>query len=244
VPFIGLQLLKNENLPYTLKPTYMKSRRIIVPIILLVGIMNMKVQCNRSYAQPPTYKYTFKQIATITPYQLNYQVGDTIWLQFVAQGKKLFDEKTNTLVFYDSAMFVVNAQVDLLYNNPFISDGPFASFIIPQNVSAYTQNYPNTGATYAMITTGCGPSSEYNLLTGVVLLKKGVFGISLVSNGVQRCSLPQGYSSDATLSFVFDVPDAHKDYYLQLPLVDVGKSQQSYLLQNLDKKSTVVINVQ
>ena len=219
----------------------MKKKNVVIVTVLLFGILNIKFQCDKDYEGiAPETKYEFKESVTITPYKLVYKVGDTIWLVVNIPDKKLFDEKTNTRIFFDSASFTTIAQIDLLYNNPFIGTGPFASFVFPAGISAY--NNSGIAQTYANINYGCSPSTAYNLLIGIVLIQKGVFGISIFNTAIQKCFI--GNFQNSKLIYVFDVNDTHKEFYKQLPFSAIGKKQDDFVLERLDKKTMVVVNVQ
>lgn len=219
----------------------MHPKKIVLPILLLFGVLSFQFQCGKDYpgADIPL-KYAFKEQVSITPYKLNYAVGDTIWLSMHVQYKKLFDEKTNTRVYFDSANFNMIAQIDLLFNNPFIGTGPFGSYVFQPGIQANTGN--GGAQTYAHISAGCSPSLHYDVNVGIVLLHKGVFGISLFSSAIRKCFV-DGYQN-ASLTLSFDVADTHKQFYQQLRLIDIGKKLDEYILSRLDKKSMVVINVQ
>jgi hypothetical protein len=222
-----------------MKYLQIKSPEKLLFVILIFGLINIQTQCNKDRLGPVPNKYQFEENASITPYKLNYIVGDTIWLKINVPNKKLFDVKSNARVLYDSINFTTTAQIDLVYNNPFVGTGPFAFFIFPLGVSAYTSN-GNT-QTFASISWGCSPSKDYDLTVGMVLLQKGDFAISLYNNTITKCS--NGFYDNTTISFVFDVTDTHKLYYQQLPFSDLGKKPDPNLLTLLDKKVMVVINV-
>lgn len=218
----------------------MNSKNLIISLITLFAILNIKFQCGKEYdGTIPENKYEFREKVTISPYQLDYNVGDTIWLEVKVPGKKLFDEKTNTRIFFDSASFNTLAQIELLYNNPFVGNGPFASFIFPAGVSAFSNN--GGAQTLASITYGCSPSSDYQLRLGIVMIHKGVIGISLFNSSIQKCFTDNYQNSK--LTYAFDVNDTHKSFYQQLPFSDIGKKPADYVLENLDKKIMVVVNV-
>jgi hypothetical protein len=218
----------------------MRSNTLIIGIIFLFGILNVNFQCGKEFdGVIPENEFEFKETVSISPYRLDYNVGDTIWLTVNIPDKKLFDEKTNTRVFFDSASFTSVAQVDLLYNNPFLTNGPFASFIFPTGVSA---NFINGGAqTSTYISYGCAPSSDYHLRLGIVMVKKGVFGLSFYNPSIQKC-LTDHYRN-STLNFTFDVNDTHRQFYQQLDFLAIGKKQDDFALERLAKKMMVVVNV-
>jgi hypothetical protein len=218
----------------------MKRNRIIVILCILFGLINLKTQCNKDYPAPPGYKYSFQEKVSVTPYQLNYHVGDTVTLQLTIPGKKLFDSKTNTRVLFDSASFNIGVVVNLIFNDPYIGDGPFASFIFRPGVSAYTQTYP--GTTQSFITTGCSLSADYVLAVGVVLLQKGVFSLGIYNNDLKNCFT--GSATSAQLSLSLDVDDTHKSFYHQLPFSSIGKIEDDNVLRSLDVKGLAIINVQ
>lgn len=218
----------------------MSNRNLTIAIILLFAILNVKTQCNKAdMGLQPEIKYEFRQNVSVTPYHLDYKQGDTVWLEVSAPGKKLFDEKSNTQIVYDSVGFSSIAQVDLLYNNPFVGNGPFVSFIYPTSISAYPGN--SGPQTYTNISWGCAHSTDYHLLLGMVLLQKGVFGISMFNSAIQKCS--NSYYQGARLTYYFDVSDTHVQYYQQLPFSAIGKQVDTNVIDRLNKKTMVVINV-
>lgn len=218
----------------------MKRNKITFIFIILFSLINIKTQCNKDRVTPPDYKYQFEEKISVTPYQLNYNVGDTIFFQLYVPGKKIYDSKTNSTVFFDSASFNMGVYVNLLFNNPYIGDGPFASFIYPRDVSAYTTNY--TGTTQAFLTTGCSQSKDYLVKVGAVLTQKGVFVIGAFCNSLQNCF--NGYATNAQLRFSLDVDDTHESFYQQLPFSDIGKTEDQNILSELDSKVAAVINVE
>lgn len=207
--------------------------------VLLFGILNVKTQCNKNDVGLPETKYEFRQNVSITPYHLDYNVGDTVWLELSAPGKKLFDEKSNTQIVYDSVGFTSFAQIELLYNNPFVANGPFVSFIFPMGVSAYSGS--GGPQTYATINYGCAPSTDYHLLLGMVLLQKGVFGVSMFNSAIQKCQ--NSYYQPAKLTYYLDVNDTHAQFYQQLPFSAIGKQLDTTVVERLNKKLMAVINV-
>ncbi len=116
-------------------------KKNLILFISLFALIGLKFQCDKGgIGTDIVEKYSFNEKVTVSPYSLNYKIGDTLWLKLNIPEKKLFDEKTNTLVFFDSANFTAYAQLDLLYNNPFIGNGPFASFVFPSGISGYVLN--------------------------------------------------------------------------------------------------------
>lgn len=218
----------------------MKRNKITFIFIILFSLINIKTQCNKDRVTPPDYKYQFEEKISVAPYKLNYNVGDTIFFQLYVPGKKFYDSKTNSTVFFDSASFNMGVYVNLVFNNPYIGDGPFASFIYPPDVSAYTTNY--TGTTQAFLTTGCSQSADYLVKVGAVLTQKGVFIIGAFCNSLQNCF--NGYATNAQLGFSLDVDDTHESFYQQLPFSDIGKTEDQNVLSELDSKVAAVINVE
>ena len=217
----------------------LKNRIITIFILLAIASSTMFTQCPKDYPYVP-YEHWFKATASFTPYQLTYKVGDTIWINVNLPGKQLYDTITKKTIFYDSATFNSFASVQLLYNNPFITDGPFASFVFPENVVASTSNY--NGYTAANVSFGCSPSPDYSLKLGIVLIKKGAFNIVFANSSMNNCFT--GYAGHANATFVFDVPDTHLSFYQQLPLDSVGLTQNNDVISNLQKKSGIAINVE
>lgn len=218
----------------------MKQKNTYLILLLLSLPFLQGVDCGRYEGMPDIpYKHYFKEPVSLTPYQLEYTVGDTLWLRVNIPDKKLLDTLTGTRVFFDSALFKSLAQVQLLYSNPFLGDGPFAQFIFPTGVSASTNNY--SYQTQALIDFGCAPAAGYNLSLGVVLLKKGVFGLSFGANSIVQCGT-EDYKS-ARINFSFDVTDTHNIFYQALPFDSIGKKPDAYVLDALARRTMVVIHV-
>jgi hypothetical protein len=219
---------------------FRSNKTIIIALILLFGILNVKTSCYRErldeIAQP---RYEFRQDLSLTPYNLDYKVGDTIWFELNTPGKRLLDEKTNSLVLYDSAGFASMVVVDLLYNNPYVANGPFVSFIFPAGISARSST--SGPQTFGDVQYGCAPSPDYHLLLGMVLLQKGAFGISMINYAVKKCI--NNSNPPARLTYYFNVNDAHEQFYQQLPFSAIGKQADTNVISRLNKKLTVVINV-
>ena len=218
----------------------MKRSTLYLGLMLLAIPFLQGLQCDKyeGYADIEP-EHRFKEKVSVLPYKLTYAVGDTVWLRVNIEGKRLFDEKTGTRVLFESALFNSMAQVQLLYDDPYIGDGPFARFIYPQGITAATNNFSYTSQ--AVIGFGCAPSSNYDLTLGVVLLKKGVFGIWFNTMSVQECGT-NNYKN-ASLRFSFDVEDAHKQFYQNQPFKSIGKKADENVLTALDKKEMVVIQV-
>ena len=220
----------------------MKRNQVIIISIIFAGLINIKMECNKARVQNPDfiYKYQFQQKISIEPYQANYHVGDTIFFQMYVPGKKFYDSRSDSKVFFDSASFNMGVFVNLEFNNPYVGDGPFASFIFPPGVSAYTSNY--SGTTQAYVTTGCSQSQDYLVTIGAVLIQKGVFSVGAFCNSVQYCN--NGYATKVQLRLSLDVDDTHKTYYEGLPFSDIGKQVNKDVLSELDTKYAAVIVVQ
>jgi hypothetical protein len=212
-----------------------------------VFIIFTSTDCHRDVAFPKG-QYAFKEQMSITPYRLNYSIGDTIWIDYAVPDKKLFDTITQSRILYDSAAFNVNITAQLLYNNPFITTGPFATFVYPLGISASDVN--GGGRTVSYVQFGCANlQNGYQLKIGVVLTHKGLVGISVgpyssYSGGYYLSKCFTNISDYSLLRFVFNVADAHKDVYLQQMFGAIGKTPDAQILAQLDRKEMVVINVQ
>ena len=212
-------------------------------VLLLISIPLLQgLQCDKDVAgnHDDRPQYLFKEKVAVQPYRLNYTIGDTIWLQVQIDGKRLFDENTFSRIKYDSVAFTSIAQVDLLYNDPFIGDGPFAQFAFPTGIAAHTNN--SLYQTSAFVTFGCSNENDYRLRLGIILLKQGVFGISFFNSSVTDCLT--GHFRSAQLAYELDVADTHKQFYLQQPLSNIGKRPDAVFLNMLDRKAMTVIQVQ
>lgn len=224
----------------TTEPLHMKRQKLPLLILLFSLPFLQGVDCKRYEGMPDIpYQHYFKETVALLPYQTDYRVGDTIYLQVHIPGKKLLDTLTGTRVFFDSALFKSFAQAQLVYNNPFLGDGPFVQFLFPTGVSGSTNNYSYN--TQALVDFGCAPGPDYSLSLGMVLLKRGVFGISFSTSSLAQCGT-ETYRN-ARITFLFDVADTHKSFYQTLPFDSIGKQPDAYVLDALDRKNMVVIRV-
>ncbi|HVZ95628.1 MAG TPA: hypothetical protein VG847_02055, partial [Chitinophagaceae bacterium] len=148
----------------------------LLTTLSLIAVTTVFLQCPRKDYYQPSPQYSFKEPAAITPYHLNYNTGDTVWVHIHIPGKMLTDTISRQSIFYDSASFSAGITVQLLYNNPFVADGAkLADFVYTPYVSAYesvNQNYTGTSITF-----GCNQSTDYDLLVGIIFIQKGVFGL-------------------------------------------------------------------
>jgi hypothetical protein len=224
----------------SLNPVRMKLKNRSVFFLLLSLPFLQGTQCEKDVADlNEEAEHEFREAVSIFPYRLEYNVGDTIWLEVNIPNKKLFDERTGTRVRFDSALFKSYAQAQMLYSNPFLGDGPFVQYIFPSGVSGFTNNY--TYQTQAFVDFGCAPSPDYTLLLGMVLLKKGVLGINFNNMSIAQCRTK--YSKNSKLLFSFDVTDTHEQYYRDLPFDSIGKRPDESVLYSLERKWMVVIRV-
>ena len=216
--------------------------RIFIALIFLgLFVVTTSMQCYRNYPQNDIKgQYGFKEGADILPYQVNYNVGDTIWINLNIPGKRIFDTISGLRIFYDSVNFNSIVQVDLLYKNPFTVNGALSDFIFPLGVSAYT----STGGfqTFSQISFGCAPSANYQLLVGIVLKQQGILGISFYNSNLKKCFSNSFEPNSFSLSF--NVNDSHKNLYLQQSMTNIGKTHDPTFLNMLDRKTMVAINVQ
>lgn len=220
----------------------MKIGKLYLGLLLVIIPFLQGLQCDKDVVGngDPRPQYTFKEKVSVQPYKLNYSIGDTIWLDVNVAGKRLYDERTSQRVLYDSVAFTSIAQVDLLYNNPFIGDGPFAKLVYPTGIAAHTNN--SLYQTSAFITYGCSNATDYRLKVGIILLKPGVFGVSFFNSSITECLT--GHFRSAQLFYELDVTDTHKQFYLQQPLSNIGKKPDEVFLNMLDRKAMVVVQVQ
>ncbi len=75
----------------------MKPKSTIL-FIILFAIISLKFQCEKGVGVSVPIENIFAETVSITPYKLNYNSGDTIWIIVNIPGKKLFDTKTNTRI--------------------------------------------------------------------------------------------------------------------------------------------------
>jgi hypothetical protein len=217
----------------------MKRSPAIFIGLSLIALTNIFTQCRKdNYYEAP--KYSFKLPVDIRPYNLSYAVGDTVWLHLYAPGKMLFDTLSKTSILYDSANFSVSVNVHLLFNNPFIADGTMlASFIYTQGISAYETS--NQSITYSQISFGCNQRGNYDLIVGIVFLKKGVFALSFFGS-VDKCFLNASYNYNP-LQLYFNVNDSHLDFYNQLPFAEINQQPDFTIVSGLTNKLLVCVNV-
>lgn len=216
----------------------MKTFNLLI-VLSLIAATTMFTQCGKD-RYPPDYQYYFKQSADITPYQLNYNKGDTIWVHVHIPGKKIYDTLSKQSIFYDSARIAANINVQLVYNNPFIVNSvKLANFVYSPNISA--NETINQNFTSSSIEFGCSQATDYDLLVGVIFTETGVFTISL-NGSVQKCmNNPYVFYP---LIYYFNVADSHVDYYKQLPFADISQQADFSIINALNAKSVVCVNVQ
>ncbi len=225
-----------------LHPQLLRMNRSLKLIIALslIAVTNMYVDCRKNAPYPEAAAHYYFEPVSITPYQLNYSVGDTVWLHVSLPGKVLYDSVTKQQVRYDSGYFGASAGVQLLYNDPFVSnDSPLVSFVYTQGVSATEGS--NGVNTFTSIVFGCNQPTDYDLQFGIVFTHKGVYGIGM-NGSLQKCySTLYVYNQ---MGYYFTVADAHADYYAQLPFGNINQQENTYTFNSLEAKTMVCVNVQ
>ena len=216
----------------------MKTFKLII-ILSFVAVTTMFSMCGKD-RYPPDYQYYFKQPVDISPYQLNYNKGDTIWMHVHIPGKKLYDTLSKKNIFYDSATITAIINVQLVYKNPYIVNGArLANFVYTPNISA--SESVNQNFTSSSIQFGCSQITDYDLLVGVIFSEMGVFTLSFNGSVMKCINNPYVFYP---LIYYFNVADSHVDYYKQLPFADISQEPNLNIIKAINDKSAVCVNVQ
>jgi hypothetical protein len=185
---------------------------LYIPIAsLFIALLCMGTQCEKGVIE---YKYNFIEKVNLFPAQKNYKVGDTIWLQYINVGKRLYDSRTNQNILANTVSVPFQIFFTARYNAPVNPSGGFCDYITSAgvNVGRYLGDY----GTGFLLNSGCSGTNSYDFTIGVVPKQKGIYSLDLLSAPRSVNGCPNRLSSFplSTIEYRFNITDGNKDVYL------------------------------
>jgi hypothetical protein len=217
-------------------------KSLYIPIAsLFIALLCMATQCNKEYIE---YKYNFIEKVDLFPAQKSYQVGDTIWLQYVNPSKRLFDNRTSQNIAVDTVSVQFQVSFNRRYNTPVNPSDGFCDYVTTNGINA--GRYLADNGTGFFFTFGCSSNNSYDFKIGVVPNQKGIYSLDLSGNPgyLNPCSNRISGFPPSTIEYRFNVVDGNKDIYLAIPPNSRGESPKGSTESKIDGKQVFVVKVE
>lgn len=219
----------------------MRNNIYIQLAALIIAILCMGTQCNDDIID---YKYNFLEKIKLFPSKKSYQIGDTIWLQYINPNKELFDNWTKQPIAADTVSVDFQVSFNRRYNGPINPINGFCDYVTATgvNVGRYLGDY-GTGFSS---TFGCNSTTNYEFTVGMILKEKGIYSVDLgtIPRSVYPCSSRISAFPLSTIEYRLDVADGNKDIYLAIPYNFRGESPKGSTERRIDDKQVYIVNVE
>ncbi len=201
----------------------------------------MGTQCDKEDIE---YKYNFIEKINLFPIQKSYKVRDTIWLQYINPGKRLFDNRTSQNIAADTLSVQFRISFNSRYNTLVNPPGGFCDYITSNGINV-GRNLGDYGTGFSL-QFGCNASNSYDFTIGVVPRQKGIYSLDLlgVSENVSGCSNRISRFPSSTIEYRFNVTYGNKDVYLAIPPYARGESPKGYTEGKIDSKQVYMVKVE
>lgn len=215
----------------------MKQNKYLCLAFLLASQILSCQKCEKEYTAIPP-KYDFVEKLTLTPYKKIYSINDTIWIQFQAVNKTLYDKLSNSLISMDTS----SVSVRFLYHKRYIIGNQPEYFC---EINADNRLNPAFNTLYTFynelnIKTSC--NDQFSFKVGFIPKKTGIYSLEprLI---VDYC--PTKIVRDfLTSKFVFDLADCNKDIWFSIPEQSRRSTDPDYEPSLIDKKEIFVFKVE
>lgn len=189
------------------------KRPYLLALLLAGSLLTMATECRKEYPpQIPVYEFTEK--LNLTPYKKIYAVGDTIWVQFQAADKKLFDRQSNSLISMDTTFLQIKVYMQRWF--PLDHPNELYDSVITANTPGmtYTAVKDTPGFNALQFLTVCNEHS-YFFQIGFIPQLTGIYSIN--PYGILLNCPDKIYFPYSTFRFTFDLTDCNKDIWLSIP---------------------------
>lgn len=179
--------------------------------LIALGFSTLGFTCGRDYAEPvPTYKFAEK--LTLTPYQKEYAVNDTIWVGFQTADRTLFDQLSNARIATDTSSLMLNISYSRSYP-VFGPPGLLCEVKLLNGVDfALTQQYDYH--TLLRFATDCA-NQRYFFRVGFIPKQTGTYSINPQAY-LNKCASKQA-EPHTEFRLTFDLADCNKEVFLAIP---------------------------
>lgn len=209
---------------------------LLLPACLLLSTQ----KCKQENIISPSPKYEFVEKLTLTPYKKVYAINDTIWIQFQALNKQLYDKISNSNILMDTS----SLSALFYYHKRYIvgTQPEYFCEISPNNTTlnpsfTITSNWVNT----LNFTTDCN-TAPFSIRVGFIPKKVGIYSLEPWIK-VQDCPNKK-IRSYYTSKFVFDLADCNKDIWFSIPEQSRRSTDPNVVPNLIDKKEIFIFKVE
>lgn len=216
----------------------MRSSFLLTVTLLGAALLTMGTQCDKDdYLPPLKPSYEFAEKLTLTPYKKVYGIGDTIWVQFLAPDRKLYDQLSNTRVAMDTSTLRMAMQYQK--HDASGAEGEFFTSIKLEN--ALDTTFRTLYLRYNILNFRTDCNNPYFFRVAFIPKKTGVYTIE-PGGALSPC--PGRWTwQHSTFRLTFDLADCNKDVYLALPPYTRG-DENGHIAVGLDKKEKFAFKVE
>jgi hypothetical protein len=184
----------------------------LLSVIFLFAMSTLDFQCDKDDFYV-IEQYEFFEKLALFPEKKAYAVTDTIWIEFIKQGKQLFDTKSNQTISFDTGSITAGIYLKPLYNAPQAPAGGYADFVVIDAVKADSFDMESTGV---YVQKQCS-EPDFHFRVGFILKYKGYYVLYCGRNAAVTCTMRPGETFAASISYHFDINDVNRDVFLQMP---------------------------
>lgn len=219
----------------------MKYNHHLLGALIFISIICMGTQCRKDEI---VYQYSFSEKVDLFPAKKSYNVGDTIWIQYLNPTGKLFDKNSHQYISVDTVQIGIQIGYNSLYNAPTNPSGGFCDFISGNmiNQSLFRGDF-GTSARFGF---GCNINNNFDFKIGIIPKQIGVYYISFgsPSNNVQGCQNKIVRFPYSLLEYRYNNQDCNKDIFLQIPANSVNTSPKDYYENQIDQKQAFIVKIE
>ncbi len=219
----------------------MKYNYHLIGSLIFVSIICLGTQCRKDEI---VYQYSFSEKVDLFPAEKSYNIGDTIWIQYVNPTGKLFDKNSHQYISIDTVQIGIQIGYNSLYNAPIKPSGGFCDFISGNmiNQSLFRGDF-GTSVRFGF---GCNMNNSFDFKIGIIPIQIGVYYISFgsASNNVQGCPNKIVRFPYSLLEYRYNNQDCNKDIFLQIPVNSRTTSPKDYYENQIDQKQAYIVKIE
>lgn len=191
----------------------MKKSFMLLVALVSLAFSTLSFTCGRDYAEPKL-AYLFAEKLTLMPYQKEYAINDTIWMQLQTADKTLFDQLISARIATDTSYMRPAFIYEKAYPvtpAPGVICGVWAPEVANLEI---IQPHDNRPYTFMQFSTDCA-AKTYFFRVGFVPKQAGIYFIQPL-NSLANCPNKRTWER-SEFNLTFDLADCNKDIFLTIP---------------------------
>lgn len=206
---------------------------------MFFALLTLNFQCDKEDPYREN-KFEFVQKLEVYPLKKTYAVNDTIWIEFNNSDKRLFDQKSNSSVLFDTGSIFAGLYMKPLYNTPTAGADGFADFVVRDAVQVDSFNHDAFGIFVYKL---CS-EPDFHFKIGFVVRSRGFYALHTGRYRAVACPVNTNLSFTSEISFSFNISDTNRDVYEQIPESVRKQYAHTWLDYGHSLKNVLVIRVE